>query len=105
MLNKRLHGILCEVFKSIKGINSKCLNDLFEVESTSYSLRNDVRVVQPKWRTTNFGLRTVSYLGAKLWNDNLALLADTLDEDLFMFKSPLKSIDYITTKVTDFPCL
>ena len=105
MLNKRLQGILCEVFKSIKGINSKCLNDLFEVKSTSYSLRNDVRVVQPKRRTTNFGLRTVSYLGAKLWNDNLALLADTLDEDLFMFKSFLKSIDDITTKVIDFPCL
>ena len=105
MLNKRLQGILCEVFKSIKGINSKCLNDLFEVKSTSYSLRNDVRVVQPKRRTTNFGLRTVSYLGAKLWNDNLALLADTLDEDLFMFKSFLKSIDDITSKVIDFPCL
>ena len=105
MLNKRLHGILCEVFKSIKGINSKCLNDLFEVKSTSYSLRNDVRVVQPKRRTTNFCLRTVSYLGAKLWNDNLALLADTLDEDLSMFKSFLKSIDDITTKVIDFPCL
>ena len=105
MLNKRLQGILCEVFKSIKGINSKCLNDLFEVKSTSYSLRNDVQVVQPKRRTTNFGLRTVSYLGAKLWNDNLALLADTLDEDLFMFKSFLKSIDDITSKVIDFPCL
>ena len=105
MLNKRLQGILCEVFKSIKGINSKCLNDLLEVKSTSYSLRNDVRVVQPKRRTTNFGLRTVSYLGAKLWNDNLALLADTLDEDLFMFKSFLNSIDDITSKVIDFPCL
>ena len=105
MLNKRLQGILREVFKSIKGINSKCLNDLFEVKSTSYSLRNDVRVVQPKRRTTNFGLRTMSYLGAKLWNDNLALLADALDEDRFMFKSFLKSIDDITTKAIDFPCL
>ena len=36
MLNGRLHGILCGVFKSIKGVNSKCLNNLFEVKSTSY---------------------------------------------------------------------
>ena len=32
MPNKRLNGILWEVFKSIKGINLKCLNDLFVVK-------------------------------------------------------------------------
>ena len=90
MLKRRLHGILCEVFKCIKGINSKCLNDLFEVKSTSYSLRNDFRLIQPKRRTTNSGLRTVSYLGAKLWNDNLALFVDTIDGDFYTFKSSLK---------------
>ena len=89
MLGRRLHGILCEVFKCIKGINSKCLNDLFEVKSTSYSLRNDFRFIQPKRRTTNSGLRTVSYRGAKLWNDNLALFVDTIDGDFCTFKSSL----------------
>ena len=90
MLNRRLHGILCKVFKCIKGINSKCLNDLFEVKSVSYSLRNDFRLIKPKRRTTNSGLRTVSNLGAKWWNDNLALFVDTIDGDFCTFKSSLK---------------
>ena len=90
MLNRRLHGILCEVFKSIKGSNSKCFNDLFEVKSTSYSLHNDNRLIQPKRRTANSGLWTVSYLGAKLWNDNLALFVDTIDGEICTFKSSLK---------------
>ena len=90
MFNRRLHGILCEVFKSIKGSNSKCFNDLFEVKSTSYSLHNDYRLIQPKRRTANLGLWMVSYLSAKLWNDNLALFIDTLDGEICTFKSSLK---------------
>ena len=50
-----------QIHQSVKEINSKCINDLFVLKSTSYSLCNDVRVVQPKRRTTNFGLKTVSY--------------------------------------------
>ena len=73
VLNRRLHGILCEVFRSFRRIYSKCLNDLFGVKSASYSLLNDIHVMQPKRGTTNSGLRTVSYPGATLWNDNLAL--------------------------------
>ena len=49
------------------------------------------------------GLRTVSYLGAKLWNDNLALFVDTIDGDCCSFKSSLKNIDDMTTKAIDFP--
>ena len=56
-----------------------------------------------KRRTTNSDLRTVSYLGAKLWNDNLALLVDTTDGDFCTFKSSLKNIDDMTTNAIDFP--
>ena len=100
MLNRRLRGLLCEVLKSIKGIYSICLNDLIGVKPRSFSLRKYCRLLQPKSKTTNSGLRTVSCLGAKLWNDNLALFVDTLDEDLFAFKSSLKTIDdKITTAI------
>ena len=90
MLNRRLHGILCKVFKSLKGINLKCLNDLFEVKSTCYSLHNDFRLIQPKRRTTNSGLRAASYLSAKLWNDDWAPFVDTIDGNHCIFKSSLK---------------
>ena len=45
----------------------------------------------------------MSYLGAKLWNDNLALLVDKIDGDFCTLKSSLKNIDDMTTKAIDFP--
>ena len=50
-------------------------------------------------------MRTVSYIGAKLWNDNLALFVYTLDEDFYIIKSSLQRIGDMTTKIIDFPHL
>ena len=83
----RLRILILEVFKSIRQLNPKCINDLFEVKSLGYSLRNHVKVVQPKRRTTTYGLRTVSYTGANLWNDLFPLLCDV--EEIDVFKSSL----------------
>ena len=59
----RLRLILLEVYKSINQLNPKCINGLFE-EKKSYSLRYLVKVLQPKKRTTMYGLRSISYTGA-----------------------------------------
>ena len=83
----RLRILIFEVFKSIRQLNPKCISDLFEVKSLGYSLRNHVKVLQPKRRTTTYGLRTVSYTGAKLWNDLFPLLCDV--EEIGVFKSSL----------------
>ena len=64
----RLRLLLLEVFKSIHHLNPKCISDLFELKHIKYSLRNPIKVLQPKRRTTTNGLRTTSYTGAKLWN-------------------------------------
>ena len=45
------------------------MNNLFEVKQYYHCLRYGTRLFQPKVRTTTYGLRTISYLGAKLWND------------------------------------
>ena len=36
--------------------------------------------------TTTVGLKTVSYLGAKLWNDNAVLCNELWNEDFLTFK-------------------
>ena len=36
-------------------------------------MRQAVKLVQLRRKTTTVGLKTVSYLGAKLWNDNAVL--------------------------------
>ena len=45
----------------------------------------------------------MSYLGAKLWNDNLALFVDTIDRDFLYIQIISKNIDDMTTKAIDFP--
>ena len=49
-------------------MNAKCLNDMYSVKQINYSMRQSVKLVQPQRQTTTVGLKTVSYLGAKLWN-------------------------------------
>ena len=72
MLDKRLRSMLLHVFKSLKGMNVKCLDYMYSVKQLNYSMRQSVKLVQPQRKTTTVGLKTVSYLGAKLWNDNVA---------------------------------
>ena len=77
LLISRLHLILCEAFKSINKINPPYLHNLFEVKKFDYSFRSRVLLCQPKKQTTTHGLRSIAYVGAKLWND----LSLKFDED------------------------
>ena len=58
-----------DVFKSIKRLNPPYLNELFEIKAIPYETRKSVQLVQPLRQTTTYGLRTISYTGANLWND------------------------------------
>ena len=42
---------------------------IVELKSTSHFFQNNVKVIQPKRRTTVYGLWRIAYTGAKLWND------------------------------------
>ena len=86
LMVKRLRQMLFEAFKSIGKKNSNCLNDMFEIKELEYALRKNVNVVQPKRRTVTFGLRSASYLGAKLWNDNPVHIGKLSDVDDHMMK-------------------
>ena len=86
MTDNRLRSMLLHVFKSLKGMNAKCLNDMFSVKQNKYSMRQAGKSVQPRRKTTTVGLKTVSYLGAKLWNDNAVLCNELWNEDFLTFK-------------------
>ena len=53
-------------------------------------MRDSLLLVQPKKETTNFGLRTISYLGSRLWNELPCDLKNASDTDFSVFKSRLK---------------
>ena len=68
-LASRLKTLTLEVFKSVTNRNPTPLSDLFIVKDTNYDLRQKLRLIQPKRETSRYGLRSFSYLGAKLWNE------------------------------------
>ena len=67
------------------------INELFEIKEVGYALRKCTRLYQPKKLKTTYGLRSVSYVGAKLWNDLCPFLTD--DMDLNNFKIFAKNIN------------
>ena len=87
----RLRKLLLEVYKAVHQLNTKSICDMFEVKTVDYSLRNPVKVLQPKKRTTAYGLRTISYTGAKLWNDLSPILNSCVNID--EFKSRLVALN------------
>jgi len=94
MLHSRHACILLEVFKSIKQKNPSYIQELFSNKETPYFLRDPSLLVQPKTNTITFGLKTISYLGSKLWNDlendfkhEIKILADIKPSE---FRSLLK---------------
>ena len=73
LLSNRLKYLILEVFKSIRKSNAPCLHDIFVLQEVPYDLRTP-KPEQPISRTTNYGLRTFSYLGSKLWNEFYLIL-------------------------------
>ena len=74
LLNSRLRLMICEVLKCINNENPPCVNNLIEIKDINYSLRNALRIHQPKKNTTTHGLRSFAYTAAKLWNDQSIII-------------------------------
>ena len=105
MLTRRIRVILLEVFKSINMLNSDCLNDMFKIKDGNYSFRNTRKLLQPKKKTTTFGLRSIAYLGAKLWNDNVCNFSDTQEIDFSTLKTSIDDPSVLLVDGSDFPYL
>ena len=91
VLLTRLKNLTLDVFKSIKRLNPPYLNELFEIKAIPYETRKSIQLVQPLRQTTTYGLRTISYTGAKLWNDLPFQIDDISELDVQDFRSILKS--------------
>ena len=87
----RLKNLTLDVFKSVKTLNPPYLNKLFEIKDSPYDTRKSIQLVQPLRQTTTYGLRSISYTGAKLWNDLPFQIDDITELDVHDFKDILKS--------------
>ena len=45
------------------------VHDMFEPKTMPYSLRDTFKIEQPKTNTTKFGLESLRFSGAKIWNN------------------------------------
>ena len=91
VLISRLKTLLVEVFKCIKGLNPHFLNAMFECKTLPYSLRDSCKIMQPKRKSTTYGIRSFTFIGAKLWNDLPSHFKDLCDMDVAEFKHLLNN--------------
>ena len=92
----RLRLILIEVYKSLIKANPAFINDLFTHRTVTYSLRDNKKLETHKQMSTTYGIRSFTYIGAKLWNDlppafKLDLYESDVDESLKALKLALMS--------------
>ncbi len=58
-----------EIFKALHGSTPTYIRDLFEEKDKIYNLRSTVSLKQPKCNTVTYGLNSLRYKHAKIWND------------------------------------
>ncbi len=58
-----------EIFKSLHGSTPIYIRDLFEEKDKKNNLNSTVYLKQPKCSTVTYGLNSLWYKGAKIWND------------------------------------
>ena len=91
MLISRLKVLALETFKSMQEINTPAMNDLFTQNDVPYSMRNSMKAIQRKRKTATYGLRSISYLGPKIWNELLSKNSDIANMDLQCFKTFIRT--------------
>ena len=85
----RKREILVEVFKSVNKMSPSFMWDLFKVKDITYNLRSNRNVCFNHCRTKRYGLDSLSYYGAHLWN----LLPNDMKKckDLDIFKTCVRN--------------
>ena len=66
LCNPFLQAIL--VFEAVNGMLPEYLSDFFVVRNNVNCLRGTNKLVVPRKKTLNFGLKFTTFIGAKVWN-------------------------------------
>ena len=61
--------LLCmEIYKTLNGLNPNYMNEIFVKSSPHYSSRRPHDLMVPRVNQTKFGIKSIQYEEAKLWN-------------------------------------
>jgi hypothetical protein len=64
----RIKSIAIEVYNITNKLGPSMLHDMYETKDININLRDGNRVKQPNVRTTKYGIHSLRYEGAKIWN-------------------------------------
>ena len=86
--HRNLQILVTEIFKFLKGISPKIMEDVFKVSERIYNLRSDVSFTTNNISTMNYGQQSISYLAPRIWN----LVPKDIKEsaNVAIFKSKIK---------------
>ena len=85
----RLKKIAIFVYKCVHREGPSTTHDLYSKKNFSYTFRDPHKLEQPKVNGTTFGLKSIRYSGAALWNELPVDLKDSVD--IHAFKRLIKS--------------
>ena len=66
--NRLLQDIAILIFKAVNGMLPGYISDLFVVPNNVKCLRGTNKLFVPRKKTTDFGLKSTTFIGAKVWN-------------------------------------
>ena len=91
LYNHRLQKIATLVYKALNNLAPSYIKDLFLSRNTLYNLRGSHILTIQKCNTTTHGLKSIRYLGPKLWNsikDNIRT-----SKTLSSFRKQISKVD------------
>ena len=93
----RLRVMCTEIYKILNGIAPSYMQSLFVMNQSRYSSRRPLSLHLPRVNQTTYGLISLRYEGAKLWNSLLEDIKST--ENLITFKRLIKTWNGITCRL------
>ena len=103
ILKHRLDIILMFVFKCINNQVPGSVKNIFEIKTNRYSMRRQIILKQTERNTITHGIRSISYIGAKLWNELPYEMTNVDDCTLTDFKHLLEDWEGPDVTNSHFP--
>ncbi len=85
---QRYRFIASEVYKALNNLSPIYIQELFEIKDLVYNLRDPIRTKVPKCSSVTYGLKSLRFLGNKIWN-SLLINNIKMSESLCSFKKKI----------------
>ena len=87
--DRNLQKLITKIFKVKMNLAPEVTKEVFEIAECLYALKNELKIKSKKIHSVTYGIETVSFVGARVWN---SLPSDFKKwKSLELFKSEIKN--------------